>query len=362
MSDDLSTVLGLLVVLIVAADVFRSVIVPRESTRAFRLQPFLGAVLFHPWQWVASQISDRRTRQTVRASLAPFMLVTSLGMWASLAILGFGLLFWGSRAGFDPHFATFSDALLAAGAAFSTLGVAGPVTTVGARIMVIVAALSGFAVVTVVATFVISVQAAFAVRETLVLRLEAHVTLPPSGVAILESYAQEHIIERLGPFFDAWEEWAAEVAMSHRAYPILLFFRSNDSRCEWLAALSAVLDAAALLDAVVVDAPAKALAAGHFVLQTGGRAATGLGSRYAPTPAPARPKGARVDFDEHCDRLARAGYAVEPDRQKAFEAYLDLRCVHAPQIEALAARLKIDLLPSKPDTEPSHPRKLSEPE
>lgn len=362
MTDVLFTLAGLVVVLIVAADVFRSVIVPRESTRALRLQPFLGAMLFPLWQWAAARVADQRSRQTIRASLAPFMLVASLAMWASLAILGFALLFWGSRAGFAPRFATFGDAMLAAGSAFSTLGVEGRVTTTGARVMVIVAALSGFAIVTVVATFVISVQAGFAMRETLVLRLEAHVTLPPSGVAILESYASEHIVERLGPFFDAWESWAADVAMSHRAYPILLFFRSNDSRCEWLAALSAVLDAAVLLDAAVIDAPPKALAAGHFMLQTGCRAATSLGSRFAQRTVGVSENHLRDSFDAHHDRLARAGYTVEPDRDRAYQRYLDRRCIYAPRLSALAARLKIDLVPEQPDVEPSHPRRLSEPE
>lgn len=362
MNDLTYTLLGLLVVLIVAADVFRSVIVPRENARALRLLPLLGVTLFPVWQWAAALAPEQKTRQTIRASLAPFMLVLSLAIWAVTAILGYGLLFWGSRHGFTPGFATFGDAVFAAGSAFSTLGVAGSVTTTGARVLVVAAALTGFAIVTVVATFVLAVQAGFARRETLVLRLEAHVTLPPSGVAILESYASEHIVERLGPFFDAWEEWSADIAMSHRAFPILLFFRSNDSRCEWLAALSAVLDAAALLDAAVVDAPSKAMASAHFMLQTGGRAATGLSKRYADGATGAPAADLRVTFDNSYDRLAQAGYAVAPDRLRAFNQYLDRRGVHAPKLEALAARLNIALVPEAPDTKPSHPRKLSEPE
>lgn len=362
MSNAVYMIAGLVVVLIVAADVFRSVIVPRENARALRLLPLLGATLFPVWQSIAALSEQQQTRQTIRASLAPFMLVLSLAIWAATAILGFALLFWGSRVGFTPHLATFGDAMFAAGTAFSTLGVSGPVTTTGARLLVVAAALSGFAIVTVVATFVISVQAGFARRETLVLRLEAHVTLPPSGVAILESYANERIVDRLGPFFDAWEEWAADIAMSHRAYPILLFFRSNDSRCEWLAALSAVLDAAALLDAIVVDAPPKALAAGHFLLQTGGRAATGLSKRYANGATGIAGPDLRTTFDTYCERLDRGGYRIDGDRARSFERYRARRCVYAPALEGLAARLKIDLVPGDPGAEPSRPRRMSEPE
>ena len=112
------------------------------------------------------------------------------------------------------------DAVYAAGSAFSTLGINGRVLGDITRLMVLICSIAGLAIVTVVATFLISLQNGFGRREALVLRLESHVTLPPAGIAILETYAREDVVARLGEFFEGWELWAAEVAISHRAFPI----------------------------------------------------------------------------------------------------------------------------------------------
>ena len=174
------------------------------------------------------------------------------------------------------------------------------------------------------------------------LRLESHVTLPPAGIAILETYAGEAIADRLGSFFETWELWAAEVAISHRAYPILLFFRSNDSRCEWLAAFGAVMDAAALLDSVVVNPPSHARAGAHFVLRTGARMLGDMAQEFATTSAD--PDLANIDrFHAHRDRLAAAGYQVVDDEEAALQGYTNRRRTYAPSLSTLARRLHIDV-------------------
>jgi len=295
------------------------------------------------WQVISDRVPGRDRGQTVRANLAPLMLVLLLVIWTALLIFGFGLILWADRSGFEPNFVTLNDALYASGSAFSTLGVGGSVTGQFARLAVVGCSLSGLAIVTVGATFLISIQGGFGRREALVLRLEAHVTLPPSGVAILETYAREDIVPRLGAFFEAWEAWAAEVAISHRAFPILLFFRSNDSRCEWLAALGAVLDAAALLDTTLVDAPAEARAGAHFVLRTGARLVGDLASQFVK---PGGPSTELVDHDRfhlHRTRLSAAGYSVNEDGETALALYTERRASYAHALGAVARRLRIDV-------------------
>lgn len=343
MIDILIGCAGAAFILLVATDVFRSLLVPRASAGRLRLGPIVSRGLFPLWQAISDRIPDRNRRQTLRASLAPLMLVLLLMIWAALLIFGFGLMLWADRAGFEPKLATFNDALYASGSAFSTLGVGGSVTGHFARLAVVACSLAGLAIVTVVATFLISIQSGFGRREALVLRLEAHVTLPPSGIAILETYAREDIIPRLGAFFENWEAWAAEVAISHRAFPILLFFRSNDSRCEWLAALGAVLDAAALLDATLADAPPGVRAGAHFVLRTGTRLVCDLSEQFArPSNAPTE----LVDADRfhlHRQRLQDAGYAVGEDADAALARYSERRASYAAALGAVARRLRIDV-------------------
>ena len=340
MPDFVSATAGCIVVAIVALDVFRSLLVPRASNRVLRVAPVLILASFSAWQWVAERIPGKGLRQAFRASFAPLTLVLTFIVWSSLLIFGFGLLLWAERAAFTPAVTDLGDAVYAAGSAFSTLGIAGTVSGSMARFVVLVCSVSGLVVVTVVATFLISIQSSYASREALVLRLESHVTLPPAGVAILETYAREGIVGRLGVFFDAWETWAAEVAIGYRAFPILLFFRSNDSRCEWLVAFGAILDAAALVDAVLPDVPAEARASAHFVMRTGARVLEDMARQFDVAADAAGPGGADR-FDRYRARLAEAGYRIDEDREASRDRFEERRGAYAGALAALARRLHI---------------------
>ena len=50
----------------------------------------------------------------------------------------------------------------------------------------------------------------------------------------------------LNRFLEDTERWAAEVLESHLSYPVLSFYRSQHDNQSWLAALTCILDAAAL--------------------------------------------------------------------------------------------------------------------
>ena len=343
MLDVLATVAGAVIVFTVALDIFRSLLVPRESNRVLRVAPLIALALFTGWQALADRIGHHSVRQTVRASFAPLMLILTFVAWASLLILGFGLLFWADRANFSIGFATFGDAVYSAGSAFSTLGVNGTVAGNYTRVVVLICSISGLAIVTVVATFLIAIQSSFTTRETLVLRLESHVTLPPAGIAILETYAREGIIKRLAPFFDAWEVWTAEIAITHRAFPIMLFFRSNDSRCEWLAALGAVLDAAALIDSTIEDLPAEARASTHFVLRTGARVLSDMTRQFTDGADETIDLADDARFRDHRTRLRAAGYTITDDEDGALARFIERRRTYAGKLAAMARRLHIDV-------------------
>jgi hypothetical protein len=348
---------GGILLVFTAADIFRSLLVPRASSAVLRVGPALTMALFPLWQAGTERISRPRLRQTVRAWLAPLMLVLNLVVWAALLIIGFGFVFWADRAHFRPGFARLGDALYAAGSAFSTLGINGKVDGDLTRIAVLICSVAGLATVTVVSTFLISIQAGFSRRETLVLRLESHVTLPPAGIAILETYAAEAITGRLGPFFESWELWATEVAISHRAFPILLFFRSNDSRCEWLAAFGAVLDAAALLDATVADPPPEARAGAHFVLRTGARMLRDMADQFAVAHRQEIDPANNERFISHRKRMEKVGYTLIGDEEKAFERYRERRETYAGSLAALGRRLHIDVDERKADDPDSEPQR-----
>ena len=81
-----------LIVLIVLADVFGSILVPRPTPRGVRVGPWLVRAVAPVWRRVADRLPSRRIRQDFRGSLGPALLVLSLGMWVLLLTLGFALM------------------------------------------------------------------------------------------------------------------------------------------------------------------------------------------------------------------------------------------------------------------------------
>jgi len=54
-----------------------------------------------------------------------------------------------------------------------------------------------------------------------------------------------------------WERWSAEVLESHLSYPFLVYFRSQHTNQSWLAALTTILDACALVMAGIDGGPKR---------------------------------------------------------------------------------------------------------
>jgi hypothetical protein len=356
-------------VLFALSDVFRSILLPRATARTFRLGPLLGATFGPPWAFVADRIADQRRRQAFRGALAPLLLVISLLTWIALLILGFGLLMSAARHRFDPALTGYGDAFYQAASSFLTLGLSGVTAAGSARIVTVLAGLAGLATVTIVASFLLSVQSALHRREVLVLGLAAAAGRPPSGLAILESYARLASPSELAQLFKAWQDWAADVLHSHRAYPILAEFRSTDEDDEWLASLSAVLDAAVLLLAAVDDREAKpAQSAARLFLPIGCRTAHDLARQFAVKRKDSPdPSFLREEFRVARRRLAAASYQLAADERAGYETLLRLREGHAGAMAGLAHHLGIAITPGllpagepPPEVVREDPRKAAE--
>ena len=85
--------------------------------------------------------------------------------------------------------------------------------------------------------------------------LQAAAGAPPSAVALLETYAQLGLVDRLPELFVDWQRWAVEVLDSHVAYPLLGYFRSSHDNLSWISALGTILDAASLVLTTIEGMP-----------------------------------------------------------------------------------------------------------
>ncbi len=318
----------------VLSDVFRSVVVPRATTGRLRLGPVLGSsALRAVLAWTRRR---PRQRQSLLGALGPVLMVTAMLIWVASLILGYGLLLHALGGGLKPA-PDLGDALYAAGSVFLTSGLNGQeAVSGGVRLLTVVAALSGLAVITLVVTFLLQVQTALHRRESLVLQLGVRTGPRPSGMAILLTHA------RLGGegeaalrgFFTEWEKWTADVLLTHRAFPVLAYFRSMDEDCEWLAALGAVLDAAALVAALDHHGAAEHA---RLCCRLGTRLIKELATQFG-LRAPLAPGLTEAAFQEALQELRRAGYAGGPGVEAEWTVFQSARSRYMPPLLALTDR------------------------
>ncbi len=100
----LSVAAGIVLIVLTLNDIFQSVVVPRATGRRLRISFYVWRSAWHVWPAFSWQLypNDGDRREDLLALFAPFMLLGLMGLWVGLLIVGFGLMFWGLRAGLSP--------------------------------------------------------------------------------------------------------------------------------------------------------------------------------------------------------------------------------------------------------------------
>ena len=237
---------GAVLVVVVLADIFRSVVLPRPATRVLRLSALISRIAWTVITRVRARFAFTGT--SLLAVYASFMLVVFLITWVVALIFGYALMFFALRSEVAPHLNTFGEALYFAGTTFLTIGFGDfhPVSA-APRILSVMAGMSGFAVIAVVATFLFSILGGFQQREIYVATLSQRIDATPGGLTLLLSIDPFHRYDDLTTLFRDARRWIAAVSESHLAYPVLTYFRSTREGDSWVSTLAAVMDAAALV-------------------------------------------------------------------------------------------------------------------
>lgn len=268
-------------------------------------------------------------RDRVLALFAPMVLLILPVVYLALITVGYTPVYWA----LDPQPLTFESLLRAfhlSGSSLFTLGYA-PVETENVAMLIVSfsdAAL-GMILVALLIAYLPTIYSAFSQREKLVAMLEVRAGSPPSGVALLQRvYRNNGDSTALDEVWSRWEEWFAEIEETHTSLVALVFFRSPMPDRHWLTAGGAVLDAAALFDAVV-DEPRSTksvmMIRAGYVSQR--RIADFFGRiEYDPNPRP----------DDPISILREAGVPVVADRDAAWHSYAGWRVNYDRVLIALA--------------------------
>jgi hypothetical protein len=230
--------------------------------------------------------------------------------WVVVFFLGYALVLWPLVHG--PLRDSFGEALTAAGSALFTLGLDGrpdgPALAVSYA-----AAATGLVAVALEIAYLPTIYAAFNRRETLVTLLQSRAGAPAWGPEILARHQLVLSTDRLADFYEAWEQWAAELAETHTTYPVLVLFRSPNQLRSWVVALGSVLDSAALYLALC---PGQAPTSARMCLRMGFTCLREISPEWGfvadPDPRPDAP--IELSYDEYLEGVARiqeAGIVLE---------------------------------------------------
>lgn len=340
--------IGILILVIVLYDTFQTIILPRSVARQVRLTNVLLAVVWKAWRLIGRRIGKHR--EGWLSGFGPLSLVMLIVCWAGLLALGFAFIqeglgtpLSGDR---DPAFAVH---LYMSATTLFTLGY-GDMTAlngIGRSVSVIEAGV-GFGFLAIVISYLPVLYQSFSRREATILLLDARAGAPPTASELLCRGGDD--FSALLDLLKEFERWSAGLLESYLSYPLLAYYRSQHEKLTWLGALTATLDACALLRIGFRDgheAPGLAsqaeytfAMARHVIVDTA----------YILGAAPLQATG---------DRLSAAGFGKLHERLEAFGVRLHvggdgerrfaaMRREYEPYLEGLARHLLLDIPPIMP--------------
>lgn len=344
-------VLGVLLLMSVFLDAFQTIILPRRPVGRIRITRLFFWLTWGPWSRL-TVLLPRKEREQVYSVYGPAALLLLFGLWATLLLTGFALMYFGLGLPFaDPvhpahALGRLRSALYVSGSTLFTLGLGDvqPASQV-ARYLSVAEAGTGLGFVALVIGYVPVLYTAFSTREVSVALLDARAGSPPTAAELLTRHNFNGGHQALTDLLAEWERWCATMLETHISYPILCYYRSQHDNQSWLAALTAVLDTCALL-ITTIEGPSTrqaqlTFAVGRHVLVDLGhvfhREARELALREAPPT-----RLGDEEFSRLCGLVSTAGFAL-CDGRDSRERLLQIRKLYEPHAEAMAEYLKLEL-------------------
>jgi hypothetical protein len=342
----LEPVAGTLLVALVLADVFLTVLYARAGTGIIsdRLARLVWLLL--------RRIASDRNNSRLLAFCGPFIVVALLLTWSILLALGAALII-------HPQLGTnitnsngatptdFVTALYVAGSSLSIVGGSSfAPQAAGAKLLFLLNSVIGTSVVSLTITYLMQVYGALRSRSSLCLKI--HALSGESGDAA-ELLAHLFANDQLSAGYNNLSQLAAEVTdakEAHHFYPVLFYFRFHEpfysvSR-SWLVAL----DAVALIRSALPK-EADWLKQSGAVTQLSVAALlllTTLNEVFLQKKPSAEADDAdhrlwSVRFENALRRLQEAGISITDDFQRSLASYMELRERWDPLIRQVASSM-----------------------
>ena len=336
---------GVAILIIVVWDAFEVIILPRRVTRRFRLSRLFYKNLWSVWKFTVGLSRVKKVRESAFGIFGPISLLILVAVWAVGLVLSFALMQYGSGSAVNvtgTNRGFWTDAYLS-GTTFFTLGLGDVVPRSGmARALVVTEAGLGFGFLAGVIGYLPFIYGSFSKREVNISLLDSRAGTPPTAGELLRRHSYPQGQNALRELLKEWELWCAELMESHLSYPVLAFFRSQHDNQSWIASLTAILDACALI-MVGIEGACERQAQLTFAIAR--HAVVDLSQVFntSPKELPAD-RLPHAELQHIRDVLAQHGLKLHDDAA-ADQRLTDLRRMYEPYIYALANYLSQSLPP-----------------
>jgi hypothetical protein len=325
--------LGLVIVLITAANVIFTLVLPRRPAGIERLSLIVNRAVRFVFLVVSRAARSYEVKDALLAPAAPVALLAQLAVWLGFFVLGYACMIEPTTHGFSGAFTQAAVTLFSVGTAHA----GGPPN----QTVDVAAGATWAIVVTLQIAYLPSLYDAFNRREALVAMLESRAGLPAWGPEVLARHQLVGIIDALPSLYADWERLAADLAESHTTYPVLLLFRSPEPWYSWVVGLLAVLDAAAMDLALSPDASSsQARLCLRMGFTTFNRIAKTLGWPVDMDPNPEGPINLTFEeFAQAVHMLEEIGYPMELTAEEAWPNFRGWRVNYEANAYRLADRV-----------------------
>ncbi len=241
----LAAILGFVLLAAVTSDAFEVMLLPRRLRRTLRPVRIFFRSSWCLWSSLAQRIKKGKRRDAFLSLFGPLSMVFLLLIWTVGLVISFALLQWAAQG--NQPVSLLTDLYLS-GVTFFTLGYGDvlPKTQLS-KALAVVESGAGLAFVAVTISYLPVLYQLFSRREARVIQLDARAGSPPAASALLCRHSDFEAMPELSDLLKDWEQWCAELVESHLSYPMLSYYRSQHDNQSWLAALTAILDACALV-------------------------------------------------------------------------------------------------------------------
>ncbi len=343
---------GIILILFVLVDAFETVVLPRRVTNRLRITALFYRGTWTLWSGLARHLPASRRKDDYLSFFGPMSLILLLTVWVVGLIVGFALIFWAFHSPLHTSdgIVNFGTDLYLSGTTFLTLGLGDvvPLTSLARALMVTEVGM-GFAFLALVVSYLPTLYQSFSRREVSITLLDARAGSPPTAIELLRRCGGVDHCESVLEFLLNWELWTAELLETHLSYPVLGYYRSQHENQSWLAALTTVLDTAALVIAGIDGFPQRQ---GRLTFAMARHTIVDLAQIYRTPPKnPARGRLSVDDLKRIIADLDGAGIYLQM-RDDAFEQLAELRALYEPYIEALSDYLMMPIPDWAPETQP----------